>query len=160
MMTDETSRKNSLRLKNFDYSRRRCYFVTIVCFERHRYFADPTVANAAMRILLSLRLQHGFKLYSFVFMPDHFHAVIGLGDSGLTLGGLCGSFKSLTTREFWKYGEGKLWQRQYFDHIVRNEEDFCECVGYVRGNPLRKKLVDDLAKWPYYGEPDLLEAIG
>ena len=159
-MDKETPRKNSLRLKNFNYSARPCYFITIVCDERKKLFYDSRVANDSVGILLDLRAKLKLKLYAHVFMLDHFHCLLGLGESGLSLGEVCGRFKSLTTRESWKYRNGKLWQRQFYDHIVRNERDFCECVGYIRTNPIRKRLVDDWAKWPYYGEPDLREALG
>jgi len=159
-MDEESPRKNSLRLKNFDYSSRRCYFVTIVCEDRKNYFSDSRIASESLEILLDLRVKLALKLYSYVFMLNHFHGLLGLGESGLSLGDVCGRFKSLTTRASWKYKNGKLWQRQFFDHIVRNERDFCECVGYIRTNPVRKKLSDDWAGWRYYGEPDLLEAVG
>jgi putative transposase len=113
-----------------------------------------------MNILLKLRDRHAFKLYCYTFMPDHFHALISLGESGLKLGDICGYFKSLTTRSFWKYESGKLWQRQFFDHIIRNEKDFIDCVGYIRANPIKKGLIDNWEIWPYFGEPDLAEALG
>ena len=159
-MGEETLRKNSLRLANFDYSARRCYFVTIVCEERKNIFSDSRIANDSAKILLELKATLLLKLYCYVFMLDHFHILLGLGESELSLGNICGRFKSLTTRASWKYRNGKLWQRQFFDHIVRNERDFCECVGYIRSNPIKKNLTDDWAKWPYYGEHDLREALG
>jgi REP element-mobilizing transposase RayT len=159
-MKVEAPRKNSLRLKNFDYAARRCYFVTIVCDDRKNQFSNARFAAESINILLDLRRTLEIKLYAYVFMLNHFHGLISLGESGTSLGDVCGRFKSLTTRAFWRYGNGKLWQRQYFDHIVRNERDFCECIGYIRTNPIRKNLVDDWAKWPYYGEPDLREALG
>jgi REP element-mobilizing transposase RayT len=58
----------------------------------------------------------------------------------------------LTTRIYWKYGNGKLWQRGYYDHIVRNEEDFFECLKYIKNNPLKKKLKD----WEFVGRFDYI----
>jgi REP element-mobilizing transposase RayT len=88
-------------------------------------------------------------------MFDHFHALVGTGDSGLTLGDICGRFQSLSTRRFWKYEDGRLWQRQFFDHVIRNHEDFWECVEYIRMNPVTAGLVSTPGEWRYYGEPDL-----
>ncbi len=88
-------------------------------------------------------------------MPDHFHALIGIGESEMTLGAICGAFKSLSNKAFWQFGEGKLWQRQFFDHIIRNEQNFLENVEYIKQNPVRKGLVDNCEDWEFTGSPDL-----
>lgn len=88
-------------------------------------------------------------------MPDHFHALIGIGDSGLTLGRIVGDFKSLATREFWKFYDGKMWQRQFYDHVIRNQQDSEETVKYIRLNPVEAKLIDNWEDWKWTGEPDL-----
>jgi putative transposase len=145
-------RKNSLRLKNFDYSARRSNFVTVVTDKRVKYFNDTRIAEQTVEILLSLREKYRFNLYSFCLMPDHFHAIIGIGESNMTLGRICGDFKSLSTKAFWQFYDGKLWQRQFFDHVIRNEIDFLETVEYIRENPVK---VVDWKDWKYAGEPDL-----
>ena len=59
---------------------------------------------------------------------------------------------SLTTRIYWQYGKGSLWQRGYHDHFVRNEEDFFECLKYIKENPLKKNLEN----WQFVGRVDYL----
>ena len=113
-----------MRLKNFDYSASSVYFVTIVILERKSLFYNKELAKEVINCILSLREELKFNLYGYCLMPNHFHALIGIGESEKDLGGICGAFKSLTTRIYWKYGEGKLWQRGYHDHIIRNEPDF------------------------------------
>jgi putative transposase len=81
------------------------------------------VAQITLDCLPELRQKLRFNLYLYCLMPDHFHALIGIGDSNRTLGAICGAFKSLSTRAFWQWYEGKLWQRQFFDHIIRNETE-------------------------------------
>jgi REP element-mobilizing transposase RayT len=148
-------RKNSLRLKGFNYSARRSNFVTIVTEHRQPFFNDERIANATVEVLLNLREKYKFNLYSYCLMPDHFHALIGIGDSEMSLSRICGDFKSLSTRAFWQFYDGKLWQRQFFDHVIRNEQDFLETVEYIRENPVKAKLVADWKKWKSAGEPDL-----
>lgn len=92
-----------------------------------------------------------FKVYSYCLMPDHFHALFGLSDSKRTLAQICGAFKSLSTREYWRWHEGRLWQRQFFDHIIRNETDLAETPQYIELNPAREGLLD----WPYVGHMDM-----
>src|SRR3954447_13238293 len=84
-MNDETPRKNSLRLKGFDYSTRQTYFVTIVCNDRKNHFSNEDFTRESMEILLNQRLELQFNLYSYVFMLNHFHALLGPGPSDLSL---------------------------------------------------------------------------
>jgi putative transposase len=151
---DFYKRRDSLRLEGFDYATRRVYFITIVVNGRRKEFLDADLAQATVDCLLDLRQQMGFKLYSYCLMPDHFHALISMGSSGKSLGEICGAFKSLTTRIFWRRQQGKLWQRQFFDHIIRNEEDFFETREYVWMNPARKGLVETPDEWRYSGRVD------
>jgi putative transposase len=150
------SRKDSIRLKGFDYSWPRVYFVTIIAQDRQARFLDERVAIATIESLRKLRNDFRFSVYIYCLMPDHFHGLIGPGESGRTLGGLCGAFKSLSTREYWAWYDGKLWQRQFFDHIVRNHEDFEESLEYIRMNPVRRGLVKDPDDWPYTERLDYL----
>jgi len=154
ILEDWEIRKNSLRLRNFDYASH-SHFVTIVTQDRKKFFDDKRIAASTIETLLKIREKYNFNLYSYCLMPDHFHGLIGIGDSGMTLGRICGAFKSLSTRQFWKFYQGKLWQRQFFDHVIRNEEDFFETVGYIRLNPVRAKLVGNWKDWEWTGEPDL-----
>jgi putative transposase len=87
-------------------------------------------------------------------MPNHLHALIGIGDADRTLSQIVGSFKSVSTRIYWDRYQGRLWQRQFFDHIIRNESEHFETVEYVRLNPVRKGLVSNWEDWPYTGGLD------
>ena len=53
----------------------------------------------------------------------------------------------------------KLWHRQYYDHIIRNREDFDETLAYIRMNPLRRGLVTGLEDWPYTERLDYLHLV-
>ncbi|MDQ3773326.1 MAG: transposase [Pseudomonadota bacterium] len=103
-------------------------------------------------------------LDAFVVMPNHIHGIIVITDaqSGATtrvaptpvpvtttrdraVGHIVGAFKSLTTVAYargvttqgWSPFRGRLWQRNYFEHIVRNEEVFYRIRQYIADNPAR-----------------------
>ncbi len=66
-------------------------------------------------------------------------------------------FKSYTTRLAWQKGHpGALWQRSYYDHIARREEDVLAICEYILANPVRKGLVEDVGLWPFSGLIDPL----
>ena len=48
-------------------------------------------------------------------------------------------FKSVTTREFFKYGYKKIWQRNYYEHVIRNEKEYYKIVEYIQNNVLKWK---------------------
>lgn len=152
MKSETITRKNSLRLKDFDYSNERVYFVTVVTEGRRKLFYEKEFAKQIIDCLLELRDSMKFNLYGYCLMPDHFHGLIGIGESNVALGRICGAFKSLTTRVYWDYGDGKLWQRGYHDHIIRNEEDFFDCLKYTKENPSKANLED----WEFVGRVDYL----
>ena len=72
-------------------------------------------------------------------MPNHIHGIILLPGVGRaqgpapTLPDLIRCFKSLTTKG---HGRGKLWQRNYYEHIIRNDEDLSHARRYIANNPL------------------------
>ena len=82
----------------------------------------------------------GVDIDAFVVMPNHIHGIIVLTGVGRaqgpapTLPDVVRCFKSLTTK---RHGSGKLWQRNYYEHIIRNEEDLNHARRYIIGNPLR-----------------------
>jgi len=80
-------------------------------------------------------------------MPDHIHGIIELdsGRTGPALPGVLGWFKSMTTNEYirgvraarWPSFSRKLWQRGYYEHVVRDEDDLARVREYMHDNPLK-----------------------
>jgi len=158
-MTDDEAktytRRNTLRLPTFDYASACAYFVTIVTTDRRPLFYNQSLASSVVECLLEQRERLHFNLYAYCLMPDHLHLLIGLTPASKPLGQVIGAFKSLSTRIYWQWGEGVLWQRQFHDHIIRNEKDFYETVEYIKQNPVKKKLVEEWDQWKYTGVIDV-----
>ena len=89
------------------------------------------------------------RLDTWVIMPDHMHGIIlirnALGQPRCSLGQIIGAFKSITTGRYiaavvaegWTPFEGRLWQRDYYEHIVRDDEELARIRRYIEGNPAR-----------------------
>ncbi|MFZ4520816.1 MAG: transposase [Bacteroidales bacterium] len=92
------------------------------------------------------------KLGVYAIMPDHFHGIVTIVDTGrdvgtgrdvetghapsLPLGNIIGSFKSAVTREINQTGfRGFGWQERYHDRVIRNEQEFRRIEKYIRDNP-------------------------
>ena len=80
-------------------------------------------------------------MLSFVVMSNHVHALF-VQNPDWPLEKLIQSWKRFTTREINKLLErsGNLWQRDYFDRLVRDEKHFVNCVRYIRRNPEKARL--------------------
>lgn len=99
-----------------------------------------------------------YALSAWVVMPNHVHAVVTPFDER-TLSEILQSWKSFTAHEInRKLGRrGRLWQKESFDHLVRNAEGFERFVDYTERNPVAAGLVDRPADWQFssarYREP-------
>lgn len=80
-------------------------------------------------------------LISFIVMPNHVHALF-VQHAEWPLEKMLRSWKSFTTREINARlaRSGSLWQRDYFDRLVRDERHFANCVRYIRRNPEKARL--------------------
>ena len=87
----------------------------------------------------------GIGLEPFVVMPNHVHGLVSTWQMAAPppLGRVIGAFKSITAREYrtgaevgrWPSMPGGLWQRGYFDHVVRDEADEVRVIEYINANP-------------------------
>ncbi len=92
-------------------------------------------------------------LHAFVVMPNHFHAILEITQpidkqsQPKTIGAILTAFKSITTVRYihgikdhgWTPFDGKLWQRNYYEHIIRNEQAFTKITDYILHNPIKWK---------------------
>jgi REP element-mobilizing transposase RayT len=138
-----------LRLRRFDYSNDRPYFIT-VCTHRRRcvlgrvkedHVSLGELGQIVHRQLTLLPQRLHVHLDASVVMPNHVHAIVVLEArarqaSPLRLGDVVGSFKSGSARE----AGTRLWQRGYHDHVVRDELDLERVREYIATNPSRWAL--------------------
>ncbi len=160
----EKHHRKSIRLNGFDYSRSATYFVTICVENRECLFGNVVrnreCENTNDRVLLNdveamvsaewLDLPSRFPsliLDDFVIMPNHFHAIIHISSDSavnLKLGQIIGAFKSIVTHHYmigvniqgWKPFHKRLWQRNYYEHIIRDDLALKKIRQYIQNNPL------------------------
>ena len=158
--------RKSIRLKNYDYSSNGYYFVTICTQNREKLFGEIVGAtlcgrpNNPDKIIVKWLLElenkfKGVKIDEYIVMPNHIHFIIKrTGDHTGSTGDHTGSpllrdiigwFKTMTTNEYIagvKDGrfmpfKGRLWQRNYYEHIIRNYDDYINIAEYIQNNPLK-----------------------
>lgn len=164
----EHRRRNSYRLSGHDYADSTyAYFVTLDT--KVKQVADDQSVNPlapftscralgqqANDSLLFYRAQGKLLIFAYCIMPNHAH-VLTSPQGGANLSTLLGSYESYVTRLSWEHGViGKLWQRSFYDHILRKHDDAQSIITYILDNPVRAGLVAHWQDWPWCGMPDAL----
>ncbi len=145
--------RKDIRLAGFDYAQAGAYYVTICCNDRKKVFSDSIMANLAWNVLKDRFQKNGGEITTAVLLHDHLHLIIEIGEHGVdTLGDRVRTLKiAMRTTLFQNEWKGtRLWQRGFYDHIIRNEHDWLEKANYMRNNPIRAGLVDDIENWPFW----------
>ena len=150
--------RKRLRLKDFDYSNpNHVFFITICAKDKTAPFLNCELAEKIVSSLLVLRERRGFPIYCYCLMPDHFHMVISPSVSSGSVSSIVQSLKSFTTKIGWEHGvSGRLWQKSFYDHVVRSDENLMSICQYILMNPMRKALVERHEDWEYSGMVDPL----
>ncbi|MBQ8835142.1 MAG: transposase [Oscillospiraceae bacterium] len=152
----EYVKRKNIRLPDYDYSQEGGYFVTVCTHERRCTLSHiipgteqdrarvslSDLGKIADEILLSLPERYGFVLDACVIMPNHIHIIIMKRTvAAAKVGQFVGAFKSSVSTRWYKECDrrgnvaGKLWQRNYYDHVLRNEADHLEKLRYIDENP-------------------------
>ncbi|HHS50226.1 MAG TPA: transposase [candidate division Zixibacteria bacterium] len=163
-MKKQTGNRKSIRIKGFDYSSAGAYFVTINTKNQSNIFAvvnDGIITLSEYGKIAKqcwLDIPNHFtnvELDVFVIMPNHIHGILFLNeyydkgeaclaptqsnvsDKG-TVGNIVGSFKSAVTKrinDIRGLSGATIWQRNYYEHVIRHDSDLDELRRYITNNP-------------------------
>jgi putative transposase len=135
------------------------YFFTVNLLERAGNDLLVRHIDLLRESVRKVRVKYPFVIHAWVVLPEHLHCVIELpvGDSDFALRWrLIRTYfsKSLPKTERQsatrlRRGERGIWQRRYWEHLIRDERDFSAHVDYVHINPLKHGLVDRVIDWPF-----------
>jgi putative transposase len=133
------------------------YFFTVTLADRQstRLVEQIVALRNAFRTTKAIA---PFTLDAIVVLPEHLHAILTLPDDDADYPNRWRRIKSYFTSEIVAHnahlvpdanGEYKLWQRRYWEHTIRDEDDFAQHVDYIHFNPVKHGLVARVADWPY-----------
>ena len=156
----DTHRRKSIRLKGYDYSKEGAYFITICTNRRGLYFDNEEIKRIVEKEWLNtMHIRQNVILDEFVVMPNHLHGIIVIihnvgaycntplqnqfKSPSKTIGAIVRGFKSVATKEISKLNKTPgipVWQRNYYEHIIRNENELTKIRAYIQNNPLKWSL--------------------
>ena len=153
------------RLHNFSYAGLHRYSLTICTYRRQRVFVNREAVDLVLWQLLQSASRSGFAVTAYCFMPDHLHLLVEGTADHATLNEFVRVFKQCSAYH-WKSAFGsRLWQRSYFEHVLREGESPVKAARYILANPLRAGLVHRVEDYPFVGSAtmsirDLLDSAG
>lgn len=126
------------------------YFITTRLDGNLSTFYDGKCCQILLNDLDYYLNELGYLIYGYVIMPDHFHWIVH-PIKKVDISIIMNKIKGHSSFEINKHlgRNGKLWQRQYYDHVIRNGRDFEEKINYMHRNPVRARLVENLADYMY-----------
>lgn len=117
------------------------YAITVSTFQSHHHFTRTANAELFIETLFRYRDAGKFKLHAFAVMPDHVHFLItpAIDQSTSRCIQLIKGGYSHAARE---QALGEIWHSGYYEHRIRDDEDFANQAQYIANNPIRKHLQD------------------
>ena len=127
------------------------YFLTTVTADRVPYFSDFFIGRLVVHEMRILHDSNAVNSFAWVLMPDHLHWLFELGEE-YDLGNVVKRLKGRSARTINQIlgRNGAIWQREYYEHALRRDEDIQETARYIIANPLRAKLVERLGDYPLW----------
>ena len=165
-MDDKRPQRKQLRLENYDYSSGGAYFVTICTYQKQKTLyrilrrGDPCglphtelseLGALAKDTIREINVEGYIHIDKYVVMPNHVHLLISLFDPSpdsrkgchYEISSIVSRYKSLVANKWLCVCKanhihmGKIWQRSFYDHIIRCEQDYLDIWQYIDENPLK-----------------------
>jgi len=130
------------------------YFITTCAYKRRCLLACDDVAAILHDEFSKAKTLHGWYIGRYVVMPDHVHFFCRAArEGGKTLSRFVNFWKEWTSKRITNHLECNkpIWQKEFFDHLLRSDESYAAKWSYVSNNPVRAGLVARVEEWPYQG---------
>ena len=139
------------------------YFFTVVTYRRRKIFADPVARTLLREAIMEVRAYLPFTIDAWVLLPEHLHCVWTLPPDDMDFSIRWGKIKAgftkrskdglhrpeLLTNSRKKHRESTIWQRRFWEHKIRNSDDYRRHLDYIHYNPVKHGLVAKVRDWPY-----------
>ncbi|MFH1538909.1 MAG: transposase [bacterium] len=122
-------------------------------FRRQKILTVPVLAKEIISAFEQSKKSYQWAVGRYVIMPDHVHFFCQPDGDRTELSEFIRLLKKWTTRRAKEEKIGKyVWQREFFDHLLRSGESYEQKWEYVFYNPVRAGLCKQPEEWPYQGE--------
>jgi len=137
------------------------FFFTVVTYRRHPIFEAEPAIDLLRRCFKLVMIEYPFNIDAIVILPDHLHCIWTLPDNDFDFSVRWRRIKASFSRNYSgstagdisesmrKKKERGIWQRRFWEHRIREQEDFNRHCDYIHYNPVKHGLADSPAEWEY-----------
>ncbi|MCU7844283.1 MAG: transposase [Candidatus Thiodiazotropha sp. (ex Monitilora ramsayi)] len=139
------------------------YFFTLVTFNRKLLFDNPLARECLHGAMAEVRVRYRFSIEAICLLPDHLHTIWRLPENDHVYSQCWNEIKGIFSKRFHglseqdghpspsrqRKGEGRFWQRRFWEHLIRDEADYRNHMDYLHYNPVKHGLVERVADWPW-----------
>lgn len=138
------------------------YFFTVISYHRRPILCDDAIRSSLRDAFDRTRARLPFTIDAMVLMPDHLHCIWTLPDDDVDVSSrwahikhhvsyTCGlqyvdTVRSTSNRQ---RGESTIWQRRFWEHLIRDDDDLQRHVDYIHYNPVKHGYTASADAWPY-----------
>jgi putative transposase len=174
---DEAPARKLNRLRLSEYIGAKAYSLTLATAARQPWLAEEAVGHYCLEALRETSARLRFDVYAYCFMPDHLHLLVGSScDDGDLIDfvkrfkqktgwwfknrEIAGALKASPTGSIGSQDKNavSLWQRSYYDHIIRSEDNLRAAAEYIIANPVQAGLTKEPGEYAHAGSlvwPDI-----
>jgi len=137
------------------------YFFTVVTYQRRRFLCQPENVKLLRNAFRHVMQEYKFKIDALVLLPDHLHCIWTLPDDDSDFSTrwrlikgyfskYCeDQYRSDVSKAREKKNEQAVWQRRFWEHAIRDEDDYARHVDYIHYNPIKHGLAKAPKDWEY-----------
>jgi putative transposase len=136
------------------------YFLTLITHRRQSLLTEVPALQSLRRAIREIRRERWFDIDAMVVLPDHLHVLITLprgdDDYATRLSAIKRRVSQANRDRVDAVGSAHrrrreigFWQRRFWEHLIRDEDDFLRHADYIHFNPVKHGLVNRVRDWPY-----------
>ncbi|WP_295587129.1 transposase [uncultured Lamprocystis sp.] len=127
------------------------YFFTVVTHNRRPIFTTDNRVDILRDALRKVKVSHPFDIDAIVVLPEHLHCIWRLPSGDIDFSSRWREIKKAASRQIDpttnRRNERMVWQRRFWEHAIRNEEDWRKHVDYIHYNPVKHGLAKRPGDW-------------
>jgi len=139
------------------------YVFTLVRYHRQKILCEPHVRKALRKSIQNVRQANPFFINAWVLLPDHLHCIWTLPENDTDYSLRWAKIKRFVTKQCGtllyredlmkqskkRRNESTIWQRRFWEHLIRDDQDMKNHMDYIHYNPVKHNMVKRVNEWPY-----------
>jgi len=139
------------RLSDEMYIGKKAVAFTVCIKDKQKLFVSDEIIGIFERKLIDSLQKYKCSAHVYLFMPDHLHLILEGNEDNSNVKMCIELFKQKTGYWLSKNLSKFKWQKDYYDHVIRNDEDILNQIRYILNNPVRATLVEGWKNYLYKG---------